>query len=221
MLTRMDRQPTFDAGAGIVCLLLPTCRASCIMGRIVDVNSVNACCGVPYVHEPYADPSFRRDVILLSPACVAGAEIPRLAKTDTATQLLVDGRPFVMLAGELHNSSASSLEYMEPIWDKLAAMKLNTVLATVSWELVEPQEGQFDFAVLDGLLEGARAHDLKLVLLWFGSWKNGVSSYIPTWVKKDLRAVPASPGRRTATTRTSCPRSTRRRARPMPGRSRP
>jgi len=130
--------------------------------------------------------------ILLSSVCAA--EIPRLAKTGGATQLIVNGQPFVMLAGELHNSSASSLEYMEPIWDKLVAMKLNTVLATVSWELVEPQEGQFDFALLEGLIESARAHDLKLVLLWFASWKNGVSSYLPTWVKKDLQRFPRAQG---------------------------
>lgn len=133
-------------------------------------------------------------VSVLLPSARVGAEIPRLEKNGTATQLLVDGRPFVMLAGELHNSSASSLEYMEPIWDKLAAMKLNTVLATVSWELIEPQEGRFDFTLVDGLVKSARAHDLKLVLLWFGSWKNGVSSYIPTWVKKDLERFPRAQG---------------------------
>jgi hypothetical protein len=116
--------------------------------------------------------------------------IPRLVKKGTATQLVVDGRPFVMLAGELHNSSASSLEYMQPTWEKLVALKLNTVLATVSWELVEPEEGDFDFSLVDGLIDAARRHDLKLVFLWFGSWKNAVSSYAPPWVKKDLDRFP-------------------------------
>jgi len=143
----------------------------------------------------------RRMTILLSVAvfallsrAVAPGAIPHLARTGDATRLIVDGQPFVMLGGELHNSSASSMAYMEPIWDKLAAMKLNTVLATVSWELVEPEEGRFDFSLLDGLLAGARSHDLKLVLLWFASWKNGVSSYIPPWVKKDLERFPRAQG---------------------------
>jgi len=87
------------------------------------------------------------------------------------------------------------MAYMEPMWEKLVALKLNTVLATVTWELVEPAEGQFDFSLVDGLLQGAREHDLKLVLLWFGSWKNGVSSYIPTWVKKDLERFPRAQGK--------------------------
>ncbi len=127
-------------------------------------------------------------------AVTGAAEIPHLVRQGTATQLIVGGAPFVMLAGELHNSSASSMAYMEPMWEKLIALKLNTVLATVTWELVEPAEGQFDFSLVDGLLQGARKHDLKLVLLWFGSWKNGVSSYIPTWVKKDLERFPRAQG---------------------------
>src|SRR4030042_435725 len=118
------------------------------------------------------------------------AHTPQINKNGPATQLIVDGKPFLMLAGEQHNSSASSLEYMEPMWDKLVALGLNTVLATVSWELVEPQEGQFDFALVDGLVEQARRHNLRLVFLWFASWKNAWSTYVPTWVKKDLARFP-------------------------------
>jgi len=131
--------------------------------------------------------------LLLLPA-PAQAALPHLAKKGTATQLIVEGKPFVMLAGELHNSSASSLEYMEPMWDRLVALRLNTVLATISWELTEPQEGQFDFSLVDGLIAGARARDLKLVLLWFASWKNGVSSYPPPWVKADVQRFPRAQG---------------------------
>jgi Domain of unknown function (DUF5597)/Glycosyl hydrolases family 35 len=114
------------------------------------------------------------------------AQIPHLEKKGPATQLVVAGKPFLMLAGELHNSSASSLEYMAPMWDKLVALRLNTVLAAVSWELVEPEEEKFDFSLVDGLVEQARQHNLHLVFLWFASWKNAVSSYGPIWVKTDL-----------------------------------
>jgi hypothetical protein len=120
----------------------------------------------------------------------AASDIPRLHQQGTTTQLLVDGKPFVILGGELHNSSASSLAYMEPIWPKMVALNLNTVLAVVSWELLEPEEGKFDFTLVDGLLDGARKHNLRLVLLWFGSWKNGVSSYVPGWVKRDVARFP-------------------------------
>jgi beta-galactosidase GanA len=116
--------------------------------------------------------------------------IPHLRKQGTAQQLVVDGEPFVMLSGEVHNSSASSLVYMEPAWDRLAAMHLNTVIVPLYWELIEPSEGEFDFLLLEGLLEGARRRDLHLVLLWFASWKNATSSYVPAWVKADPKRFP-------------------------------
>jgi hypothetical protein len=116
-------------------------------------------------------------VTLLFPSGVsaepAASLIPHLRKQGTATQLVVNGQPLVMLAGELHNSSSSSLDYMQPIWPKLAALNLNAVIASISWELVEPKEGQFDFTLVDGLIKDARQHNLKLVLIWFATWKNG------------------------------------------------
>jgi beta-galactosidase GanA len=113
-----------------------------------------------------------------------------LRKQGTATQLIVDGKPFLALAGELLNNSATSVEHMKPIWPKLAASKYNTVLAGVSWDQIEPQEGKFDFSVLDGVVRDARSHNLRLVLLWFGSWKNSLSSYAPLWLKKDFERFP-------------------------------
>ncbi|TMB78051.1 MAG: glycoside hydrolase family 42, partial [Chloroflexi bacterium] len=117
-------------------------------------------------------------------------QAPYLREQGSATQLVVEGKPFLVLGGELHNSSSSSLEYMRPIWERLVALKLNTVLAPVSWELIEPEEGVFDFSLVDGLIQDARRHDLRLIFLWFGSWKNGMSSYIPLWVKQDYRRFP-------------------------------
>jgi hypothetical protein len=120
----------------------------------------------------------------------ASSEIPHLRKQGTATQLIVDGQPFLVLAGELTNNSATSVEYMKPIWSKLVEAKLNTVLATVAWNQVEPQEGKFDFSVVDGIIRDARSHNLRLVLLWFASWKNSLSSYPPDWVKRDFERFP-------------------------------
>lgn len=115
---------------------------------------------------------------------------PHLRKHGSATQLVVDGKPFLIAGGELHNSSSSSLAYMQSIWERLLDSQINTVLAAVSWELVEPAEGRFEFALVDRLLQDARRRDLRLILLWFGSWKNGVSSYIPGWVKQDTQRYP-------------------------------
>jgi hypothetical protein len=79
---------------------------------------------------------------------------------------------------------------MKPLWPRLKAMHLNTVLAPVSWALLEPSEGKFDYTLVDGLIRDARAQDLHLVLLWFGSWKNTWSSYAPDWVKRDFDRFP-------------------------------
>ena len=81
-----------------------------------------------------------------SPAAAA-SDIPHLRKQGTATQLIVDGKPFLALAGELLNNSATGIEHMKPIWPKLVESKFNTVLAGVSWAQIEPQEGKFDFSV--------------------------------------------------------------------------
>ncbi|HEY0786735.1 MAG TPA: DUF5597 domain-containing protein [Acidobacteriaceae bacterium] len=118
----------------------------------------------------------------------AGA--PRLERRGQVLQMVVDGKPFLMLAGELNNSSSSSLRYMQPEWAQLAALGLNTVLTPVSWELVEPEEGRYDFTLVDGLLQQARREHLHLVLLWLAAWKNGMSSYPPVWVKQDPARFP-------------------------------
>lgn len=117
-------------------------------------------------------------------------DLPHLAKNGRATQLFVEGKPFLILGGELHNSSSSSVEYMQAVWPRLTALHLNTVLLPVAWETIEPEEGKFDFACADGLIKGAREHNLKLVFLWFGAWKNTFSTYAPGWVKTNTKRFP-------------------------------
>ena len=126
---------------------------------------------------------------------VARGEIPHLAQQGTATQLVVDGKPFLILGGELGNSAATTLESMEPIWPRLVKLHLNTVLVPAYWDLIEPREGEFDFALVDGIIAGARKHNLRLVFLWFGSWKNSMSCYAPPWVKADQVRFPRSVGK--------------------------
>ncbi|KAL3476308.1 glycoside hydrolase superfamily [Aspergillus californicus] len=116
--------------------------------------------------------------------------IPHLRATDGGKELIVNGRPFLMLAGELQNSSLTSAEYMDTVWQKLVDTNYNTVLGCVTWENIEPVEGQFCFDELDKVIIGARKHGLHLVLLWFGSFKNGISTYVPTWVKANLKRFP-------------------------------
>jgi hypothetical protein len=125
-----------------------------------------------------------------SGSTTSAADIPHLQKQGTATQLIVDGKPFLALSGELLNNSATSLEYMKPVWPRLVEANLNSVVAGVSWAQIEPAEGKFDFQVVDGVIQEARSHNLRLILIWFASWKNGLSSYPPDWLKKDFERFP-------------------------------
>jgi len=98
---------------------------------------------------------------------------PHFVATPTSKQLIVDGKPYLILGAELQNSSLSCTEYMVPIWPRLQKMNINTVLGNVTWEQIEPEEGKFDFEIVDRAIESARSHGMRLILLWFGSWKNG------------------------------------------------
>jgi hypothetical protein len=127
-----------------------------------------------------------------SVSTTSASDIPHLRKQGTATQLIVDGKPFLVLGAQLSVNSASNLEYWKKVvWPRIVAQaNLNTVVAAVSWAKIEPEEGKFDFSVLDGVIGDVRTHNLHLVLLWFGSWKNGLSSFTPDWVKRDFERFP-------------------------------
>ncbi|NII09384.1 DUF5597 domain-containing protein [Oleiagrimonas sp. C23AA] len=122
------------------------------------------------------------------------AVTPQLVHRHGAVQLVVDGKPLLIRGGELENSSASSLAYLQKLWPRLEALHLNTVIAPAYWDLIEPAEGRFNFKTVDGLIAQARAHHMHVVLLWFGSWKNSMSSYVPAWVKRDPARFPRAVG---------------------------
>lgn len=132
-------------------------------------------------------------VLLLSLSFAAtGQEIPRLEKLGSSTCLMVDGKPLVLRCGELNNSTASSIRYMEGqrTFDRLKALNLNAVIATASWELVEPEEGAFHFDEVDYVIREARKRDMKVVFIWFGTFKNPFMTYAPSWVKQNPGKYP-------------------------------
>lgn len=113
-------------------------------------------------------------------------ESPHIEIQNGQKVLYVKEQPFIMISGEVHNSSSSSAEFMEPIWQKAKALQLNSLLLPVTWEMIEPVEGSFDFVNVDALIRQARQYDMKIGFLWFGAWKNAQCYYAPAWVKQDL-----------------------------------
>ncbi|GAA4467109.1 DUF5597 domain-containing protein [Nibrella saemangeumensis] len=115
---------------------------------------------------------------------------PHLGKKGNTIQLVVKDKPFLVLGGELHNSTVSGAAYMRPVWAQMKKKHLNTVLVPVYWELIEPQEGKFDFALVDSMIYGARKQNLHLGILWFGAFKTTYSTYVPSWVKTNTEKYP-------------------------------
>ncbi|MCQ8186115.1 beta-galactosidase [Parvularcula maris] len=120
----------------------------------------------------------------------SAAPPPELETKGEAVQLHMDGEPFLIRGGELGNSTASDLDALSGHWETFQALGLNTLLAPVSWELIEPVESEFDFSSVEGLVAQTRQAEMRLVLLWFGSYKNSMSSYVPAWVKRDTQRFP-------------------------------
>jgi hypothetical protein len=118
------------------------------------------------------------------------SDLPHFRAENGGQQFVVHGKPFLILGGELGNSSAGTAAQADFILPDMARMHLNTVLMPVAWEQTEPTEGHFDFSVLDHWIDVARQQNLHLVLLWFGSWKNALSEYAPDWVKADIKRFP-------------------------------
>lgn len=104
--------------------------------------------------------------------------------------IAVNGRPMIMLAGELSNSAATCKADIDSVLPRMSREGLNTVLVPAQWDLTEPAEGQFDFSLIDETINLARQNNLKVVFLWFGAWKNSMSCYAPLWLKKDTKRFP-------------------------------
>lgn len=127
--------------------------------------------------------------MMIPAGSAAGEELPRLVSSDGRHALFVDGAPFLMLGAQANNSSNYPAMLPE-VWPVIDAMHANTLEIPIAWEQVEPVEGQFDFSFLDTLVEQARARKVRLVLLWFATWKNTSTSYAPEWVKRDTKRFP-------------------------------
>ncbi len=118
----------------------------------------------------------------LTVSTVSAQPLPSLVEKDGRHALLVDGKPFLILGVQAHNSSAWPAT-LPQVWGSYQFVHANTLELPVYWEQIEPEPGRFDFSLLDTILAGARDRKAHLILLWFATWKNGSNHYMPTWMK--------------------------------------
>ncbi|GGE74613.1 DUF5597 domain-containing protein [Sphingomonas prati] len=142
------------------------------------------------------DRLFRGMTCLIAAGLLAGTAsaqptnpVPALVTRDGRHALMVDGAPWLMLGAQVNNSS-NYPAMLPQVWPTIRAMHANTVEVPIAWEQVERKEGQFDFSFLDQLLAEARQNNVRLVILWFATWKNTSPNYAPSWVKLDNKRFP-------------------------------
>ena len=120
--------------------------------------------------------------------------IPEIVKKDGRYALMVDGAPYLILGAQCHNSSAWPA-MLPKVWRAIENLHANTLEIPVYWEQFEPQPGKYDTSVIDTIIDQARERKVRLVLLWFATWKNGSSHYIPLWAKRQPEKFPRIVGK--------------------------
>src|SRR5438105_982265 len=88
--------------------------------------------------------------------------IPRIIEKNGRHALLVDGKPFFILGGQAHNSSAWP-GMLPHLWTAVEQLHANTLEIPIYWEQIEPKQGAFDFSIVDLILRQAREHRVNLV----------------------------------------------------------
>ena len=111
------------------------------------------------------------------------AQLPQLSKANNQTKMLLNGRPFLILGSEMHNSTGSDTAAVTAVMKEANALKMNNILGYAYWEMIEPLEGKFNFDLVDHLILASEKENLKMILACFGTWKSTPSSYVPEWVK--------------------------------------
>lgn len=162
--------------------------AAMLLGMVFTL--VLAACGSRHAGEGAAAGNAGSAANAPAPAASAvEAPIPEVVTRDGRHALMVDGKPFLILGAQVNNSS-NWPQALDDVWPAVELVKPNTLMVPVAWEQVEPEEGRFDFSWVDTLLAQAREHDVRLVLLWFATWKNNAPHYAPSWVKLDNERFP-------------------------------
>ena len=124
----------------------------------------------------------------LDPYPAADGKLPYLDRKGQTGRLILGGKPYLMLGAELENTSALEpwdIPYMDPLFDNLCRQWVNTVERADLLETVRARGGSVRFPGDRRADRPARARNMHLAILWFGTYKNLQSYYAPLWVIRD------------------------------------
>ena len=88
--------------------------------------------------------------------------------------LQVDGKPFPLIGAQIRldallNCDGKSLSAVESYFQKAAELGVNCVQVPISWKMVEPQQNEYDWSIVDAVLAYCNEYGLKMELLWFST----------------------------------------------------
>jgi len=130
-----------------------------------------------------------------SHAASGSDNLPHFIHRDGRHEFIVDGAPYLILGGQAHNSSAWPAT-LPNVWSAVETMEVNTLEVPVYWQQLQPAPDSFDFSIVDLMIKQAREHHVRLVFLWFGTWKNGSQHYLPDWIKAQPEICPRIIGKK-------------------------
>lgn len=111
--------------------------------------------------------------------------VARLEHKGSTTKLLVDESPYLILGLQLDCDSTYEPSTIDNLIHQARRLNANTAACPLYWRAIEPEEGNYDFSLLQQMIDSAERHNIRLVLLWFGAIKNGYAHYAPDWVQQD------------------------------------
>jgi hypothetical protein len=121
--------------------------------------------------------------------------MPSIQRVNGQSRLIVDGAPFLILGVQWESDSCFSAEEMSPLFPHAAKLGANTATLPTYWREIEPETGRYVFTMLDERIRVARENGMRVIPLWFGTYKNGCLYYTPDWIQADPETYRLAVGR--------------------------
>ncbi len=125
-------------------------------------------------------------------------EVSSLKTTSGGRKYLdVNGIPLLMLGAQLRTDyflqlDKKKLSELDTYFELAKKMNITVIQIPISWRDVEPEKDKYTSEMVNWMVGYCNKYDLKLELLWYGSYMCGYSvrGYIPNYVVDDQKNYP-------------------------------